>query len=226
MRLRASYTGIPSITEIGAREVDILEHAEPFRDLAERPHAVDALVVDDDDLARLHVAHELGADDLERAGLARQHPALADPSEDQRPHAERIAHAHQRRARQRHQGVGADDLLERVDQPVHDRRVKADRDEVDEHFAVRRGLEQAAAPDKRAAEDMGVGEVAVMRDGKAAELEIGVQRLHIAQDRVAGGGVAIVADGVQALRKPMTLASPKLSPTSPMPRCEWNRAPS
>ncbi len=44
----------------------------------------------------------------------------------------------------------------------------------------------------------GVGEVAVMADGEAAELEIGVERLHVAQDGVAGGGVAVVADGAGA----------------------------
>ena len=34
-----------------------------------------------------------------------------------------------------------------------------------------------------------------MRDREPAELEIGVQRLDIAKDGVAGGGVAVVADG-------------------------------
>jgi len=42
---------------------------------------------------------------------------------------------------------------------------------------------------------MGVGQVAVMRDGEPTELEIGIQRLDVAQDRFAGGGIAVVADG-------------------------------
>ena len=33
-----------------------------------------------------------------------------------------------------------------------------------------------------------------MRHREAAELEIGIQRLDVAQDRVAGGGIAVVAD--------------------------------
>ena len=41
-----------------------------------------------------------------------------------------------------------------------------------------------------------VGQVAVMRDREAAELEIGVERLHVAQDGLAGGGIAVMADGV------------------------------
>ncbi len=35
-----------------------------------------------------------------------------------------------------------------------------------------------------------------MRHREAAELEIRIQRLHVAQDGVAGGGVAVVADRV------------------------------
>ena len=166
---------------------------------AERLDAVHALVVDDDDLARLDVAHEVGADDVERAGLAGQHPAAgaldADAAEDQRPHAQRVAHAHQRLVRQRDQRIGADHLLQRVDQPVDHGGIEADGDQVDEHLAVGGGLEQAAAADQGAAQHMGVGQVAVMRHGEAAELEIGVERLHVAQDGVAGGGVAVVADG-------------------------------
>ena len=74
---------------------------------------------------------------------------------------------------------------------------------------------------------MRVGEVAVMRDREAAELEIGIQRLHVAQDGFAGGGVAVMADGDTARAAWRSRArSPKLSPTRPMPRCEWKRAPS
>ena len=162
-----------------------------------------ALVVDDDDLAGLDVAHELGADDVERAGLAGQHPGDAavggaDAAEDERADAQRIAHADQRLVAHRDQRIGADHLLQRVDQPVDHGRIEADGDEVDEHLAVGGGLEQAAAPHQRAVKRGGVGQVAVMGHREAAELEIGVERLHVAQDGVAGGGVAVVADGARA----------------------------
>ena len=39
-----------------------------------------------------------------------------------------------------------------------------------------------------------VGEIAVMADGKAAGIELGEQRLHVAQDGLAGGGIADMAD--------------------------------
>ena len=75
---------------------------------------------DDHDLAGLDVAHELGADDVERAGLGGEDPGVVEPAEHQRPHAERVAHADHRVLRQRHQRIGALDLLQRVDQPVDD----------------------------------------------------------------------------------------------------------
>ena len=149
------------------------------------------------DLPRFDIAHEGGAHDVERAGLARHDPRpgrLNAPPEDQRPHAERIAAADQRLVGQRHQGIRPDHLFQGVDQPVDHRGVQADGDKVDEHLAVGGGLEQAAAPDQRTAQDHGVGKVAVVRDRQAAELEIGEQRLHVAQHGVAGGGIAVVAD--------------------------------
>jgi hypothetical protein len=45
---------------------------------------------------------------------------------------------------------------------------------------------------------MRIGQVAVVRDREATELEICVQRLDIAQDGIAGGGVPVVADGYAA----------------------------
>jgi hypothetical protein len=40
-----------------------------------------------------------------------------------------------------------------------------------------------------------VGEVAVVGDGEASEVELGEQRLHVAQDGGAGGGVARMTHG-------------------------------
>ncbi len=188
---------------VRTREIDILEHAEPSRLRAERLDAPHPRIVDDHDLARIDVAHELRVHDVERARLARQHPRAgaasrlarrADPPQDQRPHPQRIAHPDQRVRRQRHQRVGAHHLLERVDQPVRHRRIEADRDQVDEHLAVGARLEQTPPPDQRPAQRQRVGEVPVVRDREPAELEIRIQRLHVAVHRVAGGRVAIMSD--------------------------------
>ena len=62
---------------VGTGEVHVLEDAEgPARTL--RPVARQAVVVYNDDLARLHVAQELRADDVEPAGLAGDGVAAID----------------------------------------------------------------------------------------------------------------------------------------------------
>ena len=56
---------------VGSGEVDVFEDAKAVRDLGEGFEAVQPLFVDDDDLPRFHVAHELGVDDIQGAGLRR-----------------------------------------------------------------------------------------------------------------------------------------------------------
>jgi hypothetical protein len=125
-------------------------------------------------------------------------PARPSPPKDEGADAERIAHADEVFVGQRNQGVGADDLLDGVDQAVDDVGIQADGDEMDENLAVHGGLEQAAAAGERLAQGVGIGEVAVMADGEAAELEFREQRLDVAQHRLAGGGIAVMADGARA----------------------------
>ena len=78
---------------VGPREVDVLEDAEPAVAPGEGQQAFDPTSADDDDLARRDIAHELGADDVESAGLRRENPGVAEPAENQRAHPERIAHS-------------------------------------------------------------------------------------------------------------------------------------
>ena len=71
-----------------------------------------------------------------------------------------------------------------------------------------------------------VGQVAVVGEREAAEGEIGEQRLDVAQDRAAGGGVAVMADRGVARQPSITSASPKLSPTRPSGAWLWKCWPS
>ena len=184
---------------IGTGEIDVFEDAEPFARPAEGLDAVHALVVDHDDLTGFDVAHEIGADDIQRAGFRGQDPAAGplrpDSTQDQGADAEGVSHAHQCLVRQGDQRIGAHHLFQRVDQTVHDGGIQADGDQMDENLRIGGGLEQASAPHQGPVQHMGVGQVAVMRHREATELEIRVQRLDVAQDGVAGGGVAVVADG-------------------------------
>ena len=69
------------------------------------------------------------------------------------------------------------------------------RDQMQDHLGVGGRLHHGAVADEFAAQRQAVGEVAVVGDGEAAGVEFGEQRLHVAQDGAAGGGIADMADG-------------------------------
>ena len=86
------------------------------------------------------------------------------------------------------------DLPQCVDQPVDDGLLEAGRDQVNNDFGVARRLEKAAATHELAAHLVRVGQIAVVADGEPAELEIGEERLHVAQRDLTGRRVADMAD--------------------------------
>ena len=61
-------------------------------------------------------------------------------------------------------------------------------------LGVRRRLADRAGADQLAPQRQAVGEIAVVGDREAARVELGEQRLDVAQDRRAGRRVAHVAD--------------------------------
>ncbi len=65
---------------------------------------------------------------------------------------------------------------------------------MDDDLGVAGRLEEAAAPHQLAAQPIGVGQVAVVADRQPAELEIGEERLHVAQHDLAGRRIADMAD--------------------------------
>ena len=87
-------------------QVDVLEQAHLGRGRREpaRPHAP---LVQGDQLAGLDLAHEGGADDVERRGLARHHPAAGQLPDDERPEALRVAGRVQRVLVHEDERVGA-----------------------------------------------------------------------------------------------------------------------
>src|SRR5205814_6328898 len=80
---------------VGTGEVDELEQAQPRLhppglEGVERPAPAG---VDDEHLPGLDLAYEMGADDVERGRLRREHPAGVELAEAQRTEAVGIAHA-------------------------------------------------------------------------------------------------------------------------------------
>ena len=80
-----------------------------------------------------------------------------------------------------------------IDEAVRRRRLPRAGDEVEHDLGVRRRLADRALRDELAAERQAVGEVAVVADRDAADFELGKERLHVAEDRLAGRRVAHVA---------------------------------
>ncbi len=184
---------------VGPREVDVLEDAGAPTRPRERLQGTHAPLLENHHLPGLDVAHELRADDVERAGLRGQDVRLAEPAEDERAHAQRIAHADDRRVGEADERVGALHLAQRIDQAVDHAGASGGRDEMDDDLGVGRRLEQGAALHQSATQPAGVRQVAVVGEREAAELQVGEQRLDVAQHGLAGGGVAVVADRRVAL---------------------------
>jgi len=65
-------------------------------------------------------------------------------------------------------------------------------------FRVGCRLKDRARSNELLAQRDAVGEVAVVGNGDAADFQFREQRLHVSQDRLAGGGVAHMADGAVA----------------------------
>jgi hypothetical protein len=62
-------------------------------------------------------------------------------------------------------------------------------------FGVGGGLHHGAVAHQFAAQRQAVGEIAVVADREPAGIELGEQRLHVAQNGRSGSGVAHMADG-------------------------------
>ena len=93
----------PLYDAVRAGEVNVLEDAETGVAIVEWPQASYAAPANDDDLSCCDIADELGADDVERAGLLGEDPGVGETAENQRPHAERIAHPDDLVLRERYQ---------------------------------------------------------------------------------------------------------------------------
>ena len=153
-----------------------------------------AVVVEHHHLAVLDVADIFRADDVERAGLRGEDRAAVERAEHQRADAERIAGADQLLVGHADEGIGAFELAQALDEAV------------DEAVALARAtrcritsvsvVDCIIAPSRTscAAQREAVGQVAVVADGEAAAFELGEQRLDVAQDGFAGGGIADMAD--------------------------------
>jgi hypothetical protein len=84
--------------------------------------------------------------------------------------------------------------LERLDEPVDEAVTARLGDQMQDHLGVGGRLHHGAFAHELAAQRQPIGQIAVMADREAAGVELGEQRLHVAQDGFAGGGIAHMPD--------------------------------
>ena len=147
-----------------------------------------------EDLAVFDVAHILRADDVERAGLRREDRTAVELAEHQRPDAERVARADELLVGEADEGIGAFEHAQPLDEAIDEAVAVRARHEMQDHLGVGGRLHHGAFAHQLAAQRQAVGEIAVMADGKAAGIELGKQRLHVAQNGLAGRRIAHMAD--------------------------------
>ncbi|RDY13804.1 hypothetical protein CR513_01226, partial [Mucuna pruriens] len=117
------------------------------------------------------------------------HSAVAPPTHDQGAEAEGVANGDEFVLRDEDDRVSAFKLLASVDDSD---------DEVEDNLGVGGGIEDGAAVLEAGSEGAVVNEVAVVGHADGAEAVAGDEGLDIFEHRLAGGGVADVADGEAA----------------------------
>ena len=152
----------------------------------ERIVGMRAVLVEHDDFAGRDVADVFGADHVERAGLRRENRTAIEFAQHQRANAERVTRADQLLVGHRHQRIGAFDRAQRLDEPVDEAGALGMRDQMQDDFGVGGGLHHGAVANQFAAQGQTIGQIAVVADREAAGIELGEQRLHVAQDGRAG----------------------------------------
>ena len=185
----------PADDRIRPREIDVFEDAGTRRHRRERLVRLRAIFIEDDHFAVFHVAHVLRADDVERAGLGSQDRAAVELADHQRPDTERIASADQLLVGQADEGIGALELAQPLDETVDKTVASGARHEMQDHLGVGGRLHHGAFVHQVAAQFDAIGEIAIVADREAAAIELGEKRLHVAQDRLAGGRIAHMTDG-------------------------------
>ena len=154
-----------------------------------------ALVVEHYDFAVLHVADVLRADDVEGAGFRGQDRMPIEPADDQRTNAEGIAGAEQLFVGKTDERIGAFELAQPLDEPVDEAIALRLGDQMQDDLGIGGRLHERAFTHQMAAQGEAVGQVAVVSHGKAAAVELCEQRLHVAQNCLAGGGVTHMPHG-------------------------------
>ena len=185
-------------------EVDELEGAHgTLRRLGRDPAAAHPGRIDGHDLAWVDLADEVGADDIQGAGLAGDDVAgaarrlgIAVAAEAEGPDAERVTGGHQRVAGEEKQAVGAVDPGQGAAEGGVEAAAGGAHQQATEHLGVAGGDELDALVRQLGADLPGVDEVAVVGEHDRADLAVlEAHRLSVGEPWAARRAVAGVTDG-------------------------------
>ena len=190
----------PAATDGGVRagQVDVLEEADLGRRRGEPPRP-QAAFVERDELTGLDLADEGRADDVQRGGLARDHPAVSQLPDHKRPEPLRVARCVQGVLVHVDEGVGAADLRKDAGRGLLDSAdgLSSARDQLGQHVGVRGRLQprEPALRREQRGELTGIREVAVVPQRDRDRLRRPESRLRVRPHWRASGGVTAVRDG-------------------------------
>ena len=197
------FHGAAEDNRIRAREINVFEDALRARLGWCVVLASDAFGADNHHFPRFHIVQIDGADEVKGAGLRGEHGAFTATgnfhfTHGQRAEAVRIARHDDAVLGQKYQGKRAFQLQQRIAQGTRQRALRGMRHQVQHHFRIAIRLKDRAAPFQIFAQFGGVGDVAIVGDGDLALVARHRKRLRVQQHRIAGRGIARVADGERA----------------------------
>ena len=171
----------------------MLEDAERVLPGRKRLCGVQPVRVDPHELARLHVTHDVGADEVERAGLGRDDPVVPDLSECERPETQRVSERDEDALGQRSRRVRAFEPRHRVRDGLLERSRVAG-DERGDDLRVGSRAEPHPVLEELGTQLLHVHEIAVVAQRDRARAAVVDQRLRIRPPVRARRRVARVPD--------------------------------
>ena len=153
------------------------------RTFRNRFQAPEPRVVDDDNLAGLHVAHVGGAEQIEGTGLRGDDGGFAEFPDGERPEPPGVAGGDDLVLGQHDEAVGPLHLSECLHEGLIESIAKMVGHEVDDDLAVHGGLEDGALLFELGAEQLGVDEVSVVAQGVGLAGMVDEKRLGVGQGR-------------------------------------------
>ena len=185
---------------VGTGVVDVFHRAHAVLLEARIAVRAQAMGVERDHLARLHVPQEAGAHDAEGAGLAADHIAVAQRADDQGLDAVLVPAGVDAVLGHHQDGEAAFDHVERLEDVDDTVLAIVLLDQMGEELAVRRGLEDDAALLEQGLDLLGIDDVAVTGDGEIPLRLMEEDGVHVVQSALADIGVLDTADADGAVQ--------------------------